>query len=64
MLKPVKVPEKQSLLAIHGYRGDDLVRVIEVDAVHDNRVVGKDIVRNVFRAYLWSEIQEIKEVKR
>lgn len=61
MFKPQTVPE---VLAIHGYRGDDLVRVIKVDTVYDNRVVGKDIVRNVFRAYLWSEIQEIKEVKR
>ena len=61
MLKPQTVPE---VLAIHGYRGDDLVRVIKVDTVHDNRVVGFDLARQCFRAYLWSEIQEIKEVKR
>lgn len=54
-------PDK--FVAINGYDGDKLTRVILVAEVYPNRVLGLDSTRNQWRCYSLSKIGSISEVK-
>ena len=53
-----------NLIAINGYDGDNLTRVLLVAEVYPNRVLGLDASRNQWRCYSLSKIGSITEVKQ
>lgn len=53
-----------ALIAINGYDGDNLTRVLLVAEVYPNRVLGLDQARNAWRCYSLSKINSITEVKQ
>lgn len=54
-------PDK--IVAVNGYRGDKKTRVILIDRVYPNRIVGLCGQRNEFRSYLFEHMREVAEVK-
>lgn len=51
------------IIAVNGYRGDKKTRVVLIDRVYDNRIVGLCGHRNEFRSYLFEHMQGVQEVK-
>jgi hypothetical protein len=52
-----------TIVAVNGYRGDKMTRVVLIDRVYDNRIVGLCGTRNEYRSYLFEHMQNVQEVK-
>lgn len=52
-----------TIVAVNGYRGDKMTRVVLIDRVYDNRIVGLCGARNEYRSYLFAHMQGIQEIK-
>lgn len=51
------------IIAVNGYRGDKKTRVVLIDRVYDNRIVGLCGARNEYRSYLFEHMQGVQEIK-
>lgn len=51
------------IVAINGYRGDNKTRVVLIDRVYDNRIVGLCGARNQYRSYLFEHMTQVQEIK-